>query len=69
MATILFAVTPAVPTTPLLQLGQKKKTLEEMKSPPTPHRIELRRESVDEVNCKKICPVGSIQPVPKSRRK
>lgn len=57
-------------TTPILSAKQKKITCDVIKSPPTPHRIELRSESIedksDQINKFSL---KNVRQPPKSRRK
>lgn len=64
-----ITVTAAVPTTPIIQTRRQKMMCQDIRSPSTPHRIELRTDSTEEtVNCKKPL-IQSCQPVPKARRR
>ncbi|XP_018569294.1 histone-lysine N-methyltransferase pr-set7-like [Anoplophora glabripennis] len=64
----MVRVTAAMPTTPIMQTRRQKMTCPDIRSPPTPHRIELRNDSLEEGNCKKPL-VQSYQPAPKARRR
>ncbi|KAJ8909874.1 hypothetical protein NQ315_013508 [Exocentrus adspersus] len=57
-----------MPTTPIIQTRRQKMCCQDIVSPSTPHRIELRSDSSEEINCKKPL-VRSSQPPPKARRK
>ncbi|KAJ8957938.1 hypothetical protein NQ318_001936 [Aromia moschata] len=61
--------TAPAPLTPVVQTRRQKMTCQDMLSPSTPHRIELRSDSNEETNnCKKPI-IKPAQPVLKSRRR
>uniref|UniRef100_A0A6P7FQ10 [histone H4]-lysine(20) N-methyltransferase n=1 Tax=Diabrotica virgifera virgifera TaxID=50390 RepID=A0A6P7FQ10_DIAVI len=62
----MVRATPTEPTTPIVQTRRQKMTCQEiLPSPSTPHRIELRIESSDDI--KKV--VQPPEPVPKSKKR
>lgn len=68
MISEMVRATAAMPTTPIIQTRRQKMMCLDTRSPPTPHRIELRTDSLEESNCKKPL-IQSCQPVPKARRR
>ncbi|KAG5881468.1 hypothetical protein JTB14_000896 [Gonioctena quinquepunctata] len=61
---IFFSVEP---TTPVIQ-SRRLRTCDQLLSPPTPHRIELRCDSSEDNECKKSL-ISSLHGVPKLKRR